>query len=42
MVLPSEPEFEQALTELTLSLGPFLKANPGAWVLDLRSCDLPI
>ncbi|KAL1706613.1 Glutamate/Leucine/Phenylalanine/Valine dehydrogenase-domain-containing protein [Schizophyllum commune] len=28
MVLPSEPEFEQALTELTLSLGPFLKANP--------------
>ncbi|KAI0337451.1 NADP-specific glutamate dehydrogenase [Trametopsis cervina] len=28
MVLPSEPEFEQALGELTHSLGPFLKANP--------------
>ncbi|KAK0204302.1 NADP-specific glutamate dehydrogenase [Desarmillaria ectypa] len=28
MVLPSEPEFEQALGELTLSIGPFLAANP--------------
>jgi len=28
MVLPSEPEFEQAVNELTTSLGPFLKANP--------------
>jgi len=28
MVQPSEPEFEQALSELTHSLGPFLKANP--------------
>ncbi|KAI3605697.1 nadp-specific glutamate dehydrogenase [Moniliophthora roreri] len=28
MVLPHEPEFEQALAELTQSLGPFLKANP--------------
>ncbi|KAH8116201.1 NADP-specific glutamate dehydrogenase [Phellopilus nigrolimitatus] len=28
MVLPSEPEFEQALNELTSSLQPFLKANP--------------
>ena len=28
MVQPSEPEFEQALNELTVSLGPFLKANP--------------
>ena len=28
MVLPSEPEFEQALTELTQSLQVFLKANP--------------
>ncbi|KAI0683258.1 NADP-specific glutamate dehydrogenase [Cytidiella melzeri] len=28
MVLPSEPEFEQALHELTQSLGPFLEANP--------------
>jgi glutamate dehydrogenase (NADP+) len=28
MVLPSEPEFEQALNELTTSLGPFLEANP--------------
>jgi len=28
MVLPAEPEFEQALNELTHSLGPFLKANP--------------
>ncbi|GLB39369.1 putative Glu Leu Phe Val dehydrogenases family protein [Lyophyllum shimeji] len=28
MVQPSEPEFEQALNELTLSLGPFLAANP--------------
>ncbi|KIK58347.1 hypothetical protein GYMLUDRAFT_45261 [Collybiopsis luxurians FD-317 M1] len=26
--LPSEPEFEQALYELSTSLGPFLKANP--------------
>ncbi|KAK7690361.1 hypothetical protein QCA50_007018 [Cerrena zonata] len=28
MVLPVEPEFEQALHELTESLQPFLKANP--------------
>ena len=28
MVLPSEPEFEQALYELTQSLQVFLKANP--------------
>ncbi|KAJ7863800.1 NADP-specific glutamate dehydrogenase [Mycena olivaceomarginata] len=28
MVLPVEPEFEQALGELTHSLGPFLAANP--------------
>ncbi|KAJ7249429.1 NADP-specific glutamate dehydrogenase [Mycena rebaudengoi] len=28
MVLPAEPEFEQALNELTHSLGPFLAANP--------------
>jgi glutamate dehydrogenase (NADP+) len=28
MVLPSEPEYEQALNELTVSLGPFLKAKP--------------
>ena len=28
MVLPSEPEFEQALSELTQSLEVFLKANP--------------
>ncbi|KAG7441324.1 NADP-specific glutamate dehydrogenase [Guyanagaster necrorhizus] len=28
MVLPSEPEFEQALGELALSIGPFLAANP--------------
>ncbi|KAF9258181.1 glutamate dehydrogenase [Marasmius fiardii PR-910] len=28
MVFPHEPEFEQALAELTLSLQPFLKANP--------------
>lgn len=28
MVLPHEPEFEQALNELTQSLGPFLKKNP--------------
>ena len=28
MVQPSEPEFEQALNELTVSLGPFLKASP--------------
>ncbi|KAK7439782.1 NADP-dependent glutamate dehydrogenase [Stygiomarasmius scandens] len=28
MVLPSEPEFEQALSELTLSLEYFLKKNP--------------
>ncbi len=28
MVLPSEPEFEQALNELATSLAPFLKANP--------------
>ena len=28
MVLPHEPEFEQALAELTTSLQPFLKANP--------------
>ncbi|KAJ7150904.1 NADP-specific glutamate dehydrogenase [Mycena crocata] len=28
MVLPTEPEFEQALGELTHSLGPFLAANP--------------
>ncbi|THH03869.1 hypothetical protein EW145_g5941 [Phellinidium pouzarii] len=28
MVLPSEPEFEQALNELTSTLQPFLKANP--------------
>ncbi|KAJ6470270.1 NADP-specific glutamate dehydrogenase [Mycena vitilis] len=28
MVLPVEPEFEQALSELTNSLGPFLAANP--------------
>jgi glutamate dehydrogenase (NADP+) len=28
MVLPSEPEFEQALNELTTSLGPFLEKNP--------------
>jgi glutamate dehydrogenase (NADP+) len=28
MVYPTEPEFEQALHELTTSLGPFLKANP--------------
>lgn len=28
MVQPVEPEFEQALNELTLSLGPFLAANP--------------
>ncbi|KAJ3986988.1 glutamate dehydrogenase [Lentinula detonsa] len=27
--LPSEPEFEQALAELTTSLGSFLKAHPG-------------
>lgn len=28
MVLPTEPEFEQALWELTSSLESFLKANP--------------
>ncbi|KAJ6572139.1 Glutamate/Leucine/Phenylalanine/Valine dehydrogenase-domain-containing protein [Mycena capillaripes] len=28
MVLPVEPEFEQALSELSHSLGPFLAANP--------------
>lgn len=28
MTLPSEPEFEQALNELTTSLGAFLDANP--------------
>ncbi|KAF8880454.1 NADP-specific glutamate dehydrogenase [Gymnopilus junonius] len=28
MVLPVEPEFQQALDELTLSLQPFLAANP--------------
>jgi glutamate dehydrogenase (NADP+) len=28
MVLPHEPEFEQALNELTRSLQPFIKANP--------------
>ncbi|KAJ7430126.1 NADP-specific glutamate dehydrogenase [Mycena galericulata] len=28
MVLPHEPEFEQALNELAHSLGPFLEANP--------------
>ncbi|KAJ3497120.1 hypothetical protein NLJ89_g10393 [Agrocybe chaxingu] len=28
MVLPHEPEFEQALDELTTSLQPFLEANP--------------
>ena len=28
MVYPSEPEFEQALHELTQSLQTFLKANP--------------
>ena len=28
MVQPSEPEFEQALNELKLSLEPFLAANP--------------
>lgn len=28
MVLPHEPEFEQALNELTQSLGPFLAKNP--------------
>ena len=28
MVLPSEPEFEQALNELTSTLQTFLKANP--------------
>ncbi|KAJ3557166.1 hypothetical protein NM688_g1623 [Phlebia brevispora] len=28
MVLPSEPEFEQALNEVTASLEVFLKANP--------------
>lgn len=28
MVLPHEPEFEQALYELTTSLSTFLKANP--------------
>ncbi|KZT42691.1 NADP-specific glutamate dehydrogenase [Sistotremastrum suecicum HHB10207 ss-3] len=28
MVLPSEPEFEQALNELTVSLSSFLAANP--------------
>ena len=26
--LPREPEFEQALNELTMSLEPFLAANP--------------
>ncbi|KAL5476838.1 GDH3 [Sanghuangporus weigelae] len=29
MVQPVEPEFEQALNELTSTLQPFLKANPG-------------
>ena len=28
MVLPHEPEFEQALNELTQSLQPFLAKNP--------------
>ena len=28
MVLPSEPEFEQALNEVTSSLETFLHANP--------------
>lgn len=28
MVLPHEPEFEQALAELSQSLGPFLQKNP--------------
>lgn len=28
MTLPSEPEFEQALNELTSTLQNFLKANP--------------
>jgi len=28
MVLPSEPEFEQALAEVTESVQPFIKANP--------------